>query len=665
MEVYLKMNITLLPSVSVHDDGTFDIQVGELGLCNAYPALDHEPIHPLQTRRDHVEGRDRIIYTLADGAVLELQFFREGTSLAISAVLSGRETAPHWVHPVATARVEGAERFFRTGIGFSGPTNFVNLKSQKEHYSFESYLFTGLVATDHSALVISVRDVDNFMQKSHVENRLHRHQFRNREISRNVPYFEAGFSTECILLPDKRLHLPTLYFSAGAESWALLRQAATDLAQAAGGRVSVPSYHYGSFYQRSINYNQNDLQEFLSGLEKRPEPLQAIQIDDGYFTFYGDWLEPHPHRFPDGMKKAFSDIRAHGYNPGVWVGPFMVSNRSRIVREHPDWLLHWADGRRVTEWRHYLSLREDEEAYVLDTSHPEAMAYLSGVFRTLRDWGVRFFKTDFLEWGHKDSTLVRRHTPGKTSTQYFRDTLRMIRKAIGEDSYWLGCITYFAPCVGFMDGMRVSSDVGVAWNDAAGGIGNDGCGGGIQNSIEESHGCQFFNNLLWQNDPDVIFFREDCINLTEGEIRALAYWNGILGVSINTSDDLPRLAPERLGLWRFVRPQKTPWTAHFPYWEGGSQFKVAVRAFPAFHSWAVVILNDNNTRIVERFRIQDWIGLPGAFLYEWGPEGAKALGKMSEWIAELAGHRVALLYVSGDNTPPPPGLTLGGWQPLP
>ncbi|MGE5557992.1 MAG: hypothetical protein ACM3WV_05195 [Bacillota bacterium] len=55
----------------------------------------------------------------------------------------------------------------------------------------------------------------------------------------------------------------------------------------------------------------------------------------------------------------------------------------------------------------------------MDTSHPEAFAYLRHVFRTLRKWGAVFYKIDFLDWGFKDSTKVKRHAPGKTSMQYF------------------------------------------------------------------------------------------------------------------------------------------------------------------------------------------------------------------------------------------------------
>lgn len=654
------MQTNIHPALTIHRDGTFDIAAGAVSLLRAYPAIDHEPLCPLSVIVDATPGSECIVYTLETGCIT-LRFSREDDYLVIDSELSGVATTPHWLHPLAGARLHGVQCLFRTGVGFSGPTNSVDLTAQPEQFSFESYLITGLTAPDRSTMVVSARAMDDYMQKSHVENRLHRRQFRNREIDRNVACFEAGFSTESIALPDGRLQLPTLYLSAADDSWSALRRASAAVAQVAGARVGRPTYHYCSFYRRGPYYTQCDLNKLLVCLAVCPQPLRAIQLDDGYSPGYGDWLEPHPTRFPHGLKHAFQCITEHGYAPGVWVGPFMVSNRSRLAAEHPDWLLHWADGTRIVEWRCYNGALENEEVFVLDSSHPDAMAYLALVFRTLYDWGARFFKTDFLEWGWKDSTRVRRHTPGKTSTQYYRDAMRTIREAIGEDSYWLGCIAYFAPSIGFVDGMRVASDVGISW-DGEGGIGNDGCGGGTQNMLEESYGCQFFNNLFWQNDPDVTFVRDHYINLSDGEIHAIACWNGILGVAINTSDDFLRLPPARLRLWQFIRPQQTPWTARLPYWEGGSEFKVAVREFPALNSWAVVVLNDQRQPRTERLYLKDLIGQLTAHLFTWGPEGAESLGTHVEWIAVIAARSATVLYLSSDGTPPPKGLTIGGWM---
>jgi hypothetical protein len=319
-------------------------------------------------------------------------------------------------------------------------------------------------------------------------------------------------------------------------------------------------------------------------------------------------------------------------------------------------------GRPIPKWTRYdgggIPGHSDEETYILDTSHPAALDYIEHVFRTFHEWGARFFKTDFIEWGYVDSTKIRRARPGRTSAQYYHEAMCRIRAAIG-DSYWLGCIAYFAPMIGFCDGIRISADVGVKW-DGAGGTGNDGVGGGTQNAVEETHGCHVFNNVLWQNDPDVTFFRERHIELSQSEIESLGFWNGILGVSMNTSDSIPALPDHRHGLWRFVRPQETPWTGSIAFWPKRGALQIAARSYPRHKSHALLVFNPSGRRV------RDWIGLIDVLpissspIYAWGPEGAEPLGEQCDVLVDLAPHESRLFYISPTGAPPPAGLSLGG-----
>ena len=114
----------------------------------------------------------------------------------------------------------------------------------------------------------------------------------------------------------------------------------------------------------------------------------------------GDWLEVKP-QFPRGMAPLLADIAAAGFVPGLWIAPFMVGNRSRLYRDHPDWVVRERD-RPTSRWSmtfygEFRWHKRSEEYYVLDVTHPEAEAYIRGVFRTwAADWGCRYFKTDFM-----------------------------------------------------------------------------------------------------------------------------------------------------------------------------------------------------------------------------------------------------------------------------
>lgn len=126
------------------------------------------------------------------------------------------------------------------------------------------------------------------------------------------------------------------------------------------------------------------------------------------------------------------------------------------------------------------------------------LAYLETVFRTLRDWGFTFFKTDFMLWSIHDSSTVRRHTPGLTSVELMRRVLRVIRGAIGEDSYLLGCIAPFLPFLGYADGMRIAGDGGARWAEPYGPI----------NLLWELPCDNYFNHVFWQNGPDAMLLRD-------------------------------------------------------------------------------------------------------------------------------------------------------------
>jgi hypothetical protein len=647
----------MIPSWTIHPNGAFDLTTPSFSLRNCFPALDHEPIHPVSLTIDRSEKSTSVRYNLITGSLV-LTFLTTDTGLTLQSQLIGNTSAPHWVHPFASGRIENIHRFFRQGIGFSGPTGFIDLEFNDIPFAYESYLITGLLGKSGETLTISAHEHHRFLQKSHLENRLQHRQFRNREVDRNVAYFEAGFSTERIPLPSGELTLPDLHFRLGEKEYDTLHATAQEIAAATHARSTTrPCYHWCSWYDRGPFFTHADLIQFFDGLTTVKDPLQVVQIDFGY-SAYGDWLVPND-RWPHGIQGAFDEIQKRGYKPGIWVGPFMVGSRSQLAQQHPDWLLKNLDGKPHADWEKYDGTAEDEETYVLDTSHPEAMKYLGEVFATLKKWGARFFKTDFLEWGYKDSTRFQRHTPGQTSAQYFCDSMRTIRTAIGDDSYWLACISYFPPMLGFADGMRVASDVGHVWN-THGGTGNDGVGGGIENMLQETHATQYFNNVFWQNDPDVTFLRDFHIGMNDTEIEALAFWNGILGGSVNTSDAIGSLPPRRLALWRFIQPQETPWTARLPFWAQRRPFYVAVRSYEKLNTWAVLILNPTRAKLTEHYLVKDLIGQKTAHFHAWGPSGAKSLGPKTELTEILPGHSANLYYASLDNSPPPPTLTLAG-----
>ena len=634
----------------IHPDGSFDVLGAGVALRGCYPALDGQPLHPLRVDVRRTAGAARARYTLA-GAVLTLRFSRDARGLVLACSFAGPARAPHWIQPISHGRVEGANRFFRHGLGFSGPSGFANILDCKTTWSHDTYLTGALVAPDGRTLSIGALEHRRFLQKTTLHNRLVRSDFCNRRIVADVPLLDAGFATEGIALKTAGLHLPALHLVCAAQPWPALRTLAEAIARAGKARTQQPScYHYCSWYQRASFYNESDLRALLDGLQRiKPRiPIQTIQIDDGHEICYGDWLEP-AHGWPNGMQAAFERIAAHGYRAGVWIAPFMVGNRSRLFSEHPEWLLRDRSGALIAEWKHYDGTRINEEVYILDSSHPGAFAYLRRVFRMLRGWGATFYKTDFMDWGLKDSLLVKRHAPGKTSVEYFVEVLKMIREEIGEESYWLACISPYAPFIGFADGMRVANDVGPQWT-----------AGGLGNMLNETVHSQYFNNLFWHNDPDVLYVRDCFTHLSDAETRSLAFWNGIMGGSVNTSDDFPTLPPERLALWRFLQPPRKAANARLPFWDEPRRLLVAVRDYPARRAAGVLVVNPCDERNTETFTMRDLVGADARHCFTWSPAGAAYVGKVEHLTVTLEPHASALFYLGAQRVAPPAQLTISG-----
>ena len=409
-----------------------------------------------------------------------------------------------------------------------------------------------------------------------------------------------------------------------------------------------PRYQWCSWYEFENNYTQQHLDDFIAGLKsiQPPVPVEMIQIDDGY-SERGDWLIENS-KFPKGIRYMIDTIRKAGYKAGIWVAPFMVSSKSKVYQEHPEWLLRDVYGQPIREFN-----SAEGDMYVLDTSHPEAFEHIQKVFRTFREWGVTYYKTDFMDWGLRDRTKVKRFRNDETSVQHFVRVLRMIRQEIGPESFWLACISPYSPFIGLADAVRFSNDVGPGWNDGSQG-----------NLIQEGMACHYFQHVFWQNDPDTIFLRDvnSGLNsrLTPDEVYTIAFFDAMIGGFITTSDRFHKIPSGYLALWRFVQPGNTQLSCRFPFWAENRALKVAVRDYPGNGTWAVLVVNPSSRAFHETFRVKDLLGIEKAWFFDWKPGENTPLGCLQELSLTLTPHQSKLFYVGKNNTPPPADMGLFG-----
>ena len=116
--------------------------------------------------------------------------------------------------------------------------------------------------------------------------------------------------------------------------------------------------------------------------------VEAFMIDAGWYgdefagwgERRGDWWEGK--WMPGGLAACRERCHKRGMLFGLWMEPECMGPKSRLLKEHPDWVLRTDDEREV--------------ARTLDLANPEAAAFFrKEVVRVIREHKLDFFKIDY------------------------------------------------------------------------------------------------------------------------------------------------------------------------------------------------------------------------------------------------------------------------------
>ena len=625
----------------VAKDGRISIKSGgRMLLEDLYPGMDGSEVHPICV----TATKQKILWELSEGTIcLEIEQ-REENRISFRYCLDGWKELPHTFYYFYRARTN-AEGFYQAAEGMGGDTGFWTKDKLQSVGTMISYGLGGLQFQneENKAMLFYSEDqkqYENICETESFQQLFYTDGWGTRT-KRETISCSYGLRTEYIKRSSEEF--PAFYIESAKAMEQGLDHAAQQIGATMKARLTAsPAYHWCSWYYCYHNFDRIQLEEYLTGLENLEEkpPMRYFQIDAGYFPSAGDWLE-NTERFPQGLGEAFARIKKAGYLPGIWIGPFMVGNRSSLYRQHPDWILHDLDDKPIRPWITDNEPKpwgyQDEEYYILDTSHPDAMEYMRNVFATLHAWGARMFKTDFMLWGLQDSSRVKRHTPGKTSVEYFREYLQMIREAIGEESYWLGCIAPFLPFVGYADGMRIGGDVGSSWNGEF----------GPQNMMRCLVGNNYINHNYYQIDPDAVMLREFQIRLDEREIHSLALLAAMSGSCIYTSDPLHLIKKDRQELFLFLKPDIRR-KANIPFLDEERKEMVFVQH--GKNSSLIFILNKSESILKEAYTLQQ-LGIPTSYNVVRVMTGEQEVLWKQKLLVNIEPHDCRLYLATSDKNP--------------
>ncbi len=283
---------------------------------------------------------------------------------------------------------------------------------------------------------------------------------------------------------------------------------------------------YTSWYNYFQNITEDIILRDLNGLDPYKDQVNIFQIDDGYETFIGDWLDPNPKKFPKGMKYIADEIHKKGYKAGIWLAPFNCQKISRMAKEHPDWLIKHENGKPMVGCIAWGG------AYTFDIYNEEVRAYLKKVFDVvLNEWGYDMVKLDFLY----SQCIKPRY--GKSRGEIMCDAMEFLRECVG-DKLFLGCGVPIGPALGICDACRISCDVDLSYKGKFYSriqVSNEmlNARSAINNSIFRRH----LNGRAWMNDPDVFFLRKNNLTFTDEQKYLLGKINNLCGNVLFVSDN--------------------------------------------------------------------------------------------------------------------------------
>lgn len=300
-------------------------------------------------------------------------------------------------------------------------------------------------------------------------------------------------------------------------------------------RFKAPPAGWCSWYCFGARVTAKNVMDNLAAIAKDAPQLKYVQLDDGYQPAMGDWLETGK-AFGGDVKGVLEAIRKQGFEPAIWVAPFIAEASSHLFQQHPDWFMKGADGKPLPAsevtfqgWRH-------GPWYALDGTNPEVQKHLENVFRTMRrDWGVTYFKLDANFWGAMHGG--RLSDPKATRIEAYRRGMQAVLRGAG-DGFILGCNHPIWPSFGLIHGSRSSGDIKRSWDT-------------FEKVARQNLNRNWQNGRLWWNDPDAVTLSG---NLPAEEYRFHATMAMAAGGLVLSGDDLSTLPTDRLATLKKLLP---------------------------------------------------------------------------------------------------------------
>ena len=324
-------------------------------------------------------------------------------------------------------------------------------------------------------------------------------------------------------------------------------------------------------YEDIVRRNSQAVRKRLTGFD-----IDYIWVSIGNLQdlLPGNWLNWNRKLFPSGPQALIEYLHNLNFLLGLWIGAFWVE--AQLTGEIEQ--LHGAFLRQEGNLLVIKNPVWDWLNYALDPTHPKTKAFLSHVFETYRQCGVRYYMLDFLDAisgmtlgpirsgsvqdllyspdGYYNTKLI----PGP---QAFREGLRAIREASGPDTYLLASTGPTLQCIGLVDAVRVGSDHGegrpLQSGDAAGlypgtfAINDPNFWNSDLQATNALASHSFMHRKLFLVDSGNVMTIDKPVPVPDAQRSATLF--GINGGPIMLGDDMSRMSEDRLEMVKKVFPR--------------------------------------------------------------------------------------------------------------
>jgi alpha-galactosidase len=429
--------------------------------------------------------------------------------------------------PVTMLYGEGFQMLSQTGGTLGQPVDLGNY-TDAAHYKIPT---PAGARAFYGMMTLATPEGDNYLL-AFTSCRRFIGQFYLRDSSLQVIVDTEGLEIK----PGETWELEEFTFRSGADREQLLEALANRLmATHPPLRFAKPPSGWCSWYCFGPRVTAEQVLDNLGFIAKNTPDLKYIQIDDGYQPAMGDWLETGA-AFGGNVQGVLKQIREHGFEPAIWVAPFVAEEKSHVFEQHPDWFVKDMEGHPLRSDQVTFGGWRRGPWYVLDGTHMKVQQHFEKLFRTLRrEWGCTYFKLDANFWGAIHGG--RFHDPRATRIEAYRRGMRAILRGAGQ-SFILGCNHPVWPSLGLIHGSRSSNDIKRTWAR-------------FKTTAQQNLSRNWQNGRLWWNDPDVVVLTGD---LSEDEFRFHATAIYATGGMLLSGDDLTKINAEKLAMLRKLQP---------------------------------------------------------------------------------------------------------------